>query len=303
MPLATRIANVFRWTEVEPSPLPTAAPTGLAPVMEAVWQRHVVQNRLGARLLRAATAVTVTLLLTGAIVLAFHEPRVIPQRGEVALFVHEVLHVLVFLMLYFVVFFVADAAALCVTFVGYLRRPESVWPTSTIRHFEKKLGFADARLVDHWIDMQFLAQRTKAINHLVYYPFVMLSLVLLSRSPAFDDWTMPTSGKILSAIGALIALLCAMALRQAAERTRRSGLAAVEFALMQANGRPGCAETEPGPCAPTPRQLEILRDHMVKLDRGAFATYTQQPLLKAIMLPFATLGGQQLLEYLRLANL
>jgi hypothetical protein len=295
---------MFRLNAVEPTELETRHATGLRPRIEVIWQRHIVQNRLGARLVRTTACVAVTLVLSYVVVLAFHEPRYVPQRGEFALQVHETLHVLVFAMLYFVVFFVADATALCVSFLRYLRECTCVWPDDAVGHFQKELAFEDERLVAHWIDLQFVAARTLEVNRLVYYPFIMLSLVLLSRSPAFDDWQMPLSGKLIAALGALVAVACAWALRRAAEATRRQALDEIDRALLRANGQPGCGEeNRSGPCAPTARQLELLRDHAARLQRGAFAPYSQQPVLKALLLPFATVGGSTLLEYLSLANL
>jgi hypothetical protein len=51
------------------------------------------------------------------------------------------------------------------------------------------------------------------------------------------------------------------------------------------------------------KQLEFLRGKITRLRRGAFAPYSQQPVLKALLLPFATFGGTTLLEYLSLANM
>jgi len=301
---ATRLANMFRLHEVEPAGLETRRATGLEPGVEVMWQRHIVQNRLGARLVRTAACVAVTLLLSAIVVLAFHEPRYVPQRGLFALRVHETLHVLVFAMLYFVVFFVADATALCVSFLRHLRGRTCAWPEDAVKRFERELAFQDRKIVTHWIDLQFVAARTLEVNRLVYYPFIMLSLVLLSRSPAFDDWQMPLSGKVLSGLGALVAVACAWALRRAAEATRRQALDEIDRALLRANGEPGCGEEDrAGPCAPTARQLELLREQAARLQRGAFAPYSQQPVLKALLLPFATVGGSTLLEYLSLANL
>ena len=303
---STRLANMFRRDAVEPSGLVTEHATGLSPRVEVLWQVHVVQNRLGARMTRSVVCAALTLGLSLALVLAFNEPRVVPQRGLLALRVHETLHVLVFLMLYLVVIFVADATTLCVRFLRHLRGPLCLWPQAAIRHFEQELAFVDDGLIAHWIDLQFVAARTTEINRLVYYPFILLSLILLSRSPAFDDWQMPLSGKLLALLGALVAVLCAAALRKAAESARANALAEIDKALLRANGRQECAPgaaAEGARCAPTPRQLELLRDYAANLRRGAFARWSQQPVLKALLLPFATVGGSTLLDYLSLANL
>jgi hypothetical protein len=210
----------------------------------------------------------------------------------------------VFLVLYVVVFFVVDATALCVSFMRYLWQDGRLWPEDAIRHFQAELAIPDERLVSRWIGLRLIEERTAEISQLVYYPFILLSLVLLSRSPVFDAWEMPASGKVLAACGAVVAMSCPGVLRWAAERARRVALEDIDTALLRANAQP---EPQPATGRPgggaTPRQIELLRDQVASLRRGAFAPYSQQPVLKALLLPFATLGGTSLLEYLQLANM
>lgn len=49
--------------------------------------------------------------------------------------------------------------------------------------------------------------------------------------------------------------------------------------------------------------LELLRRQIDDLHEGALAPFSQQPLLKAVLLPIATLEGTSLLDYLALANI
>jgi len=304
---STRIANIFRLDDVAPQLLPAFRRSELPDDVSKIWQRHVVQSRPGARLVRVATCVAVTLVLTAGIPLALGEARFVPARGVLSMAVHNALHVLVFLMLYMVVFFVFDAALLCTSFIHLLRDQRRMWPAPTLRSFEVKLGFSHDALTDHWIDLDFLAERTQAINRLIYHPFILLSLVLLSRSSAFDDWTMPLSGKVLAVLGALIALCGPVALRTAVERSRTAALNDLDMALIQASSdkpQPAAelgASDRPGP--PSLHQLELLKESIIRLDGGAFAPYSQQPVLKALVLPFITVGGTSLLELLRMANI
>jgi hypothetical protein len=292
------LLNIFRWSAVKPDLAPGVYATGADPRVERIWRRHAVQNKTGARLMRAIVFVLLTLLLTLAIVQAFHEGPFVPQRGPLSLHVHATLHAMVYLMLYFVVYFVADAIWLCVSFMRYLWRDGRMWPEATVRHFMAELAIPDEHLVSRWIGLQLAEQRSKEINQLVYYPFVILSLVILSRSSVFDDWQMPMSGKVLMAGAVIVSMVSAWFLRRAAEKTRRAALEDIEKALLRAKALP--EDTAP---PPTPRQLELMRDQAASLRDGAFAPYSQQPVLKALMIPFATVGGSSLLEYLQLANM
>lgn len=48
--------------------------------------------------------------------------------------------------------------------------------------------------------------------------------------------------------------------------------------------------------------LRALRERVERLHEGAFASFTQQPLLKAALLPFLTFGGSSLFDYLAMLN-
>ena len=61
-----------------------------------------------------------------------------------------------------------------------------------------------------------------------------------------------------------------------------------------------------GPQAPahgSADQLKLLRQWIEDLHEGAFAPLMQQPLLKAMLLPFVTLGGAPLADFVALASL
>ena len=274
-----------------------SAEAGMTPATLAVWKRYIAQNRTPARLLRSALCVLVVLAMAALLVLAFGEPAGAPVRGDVSTRAHLLLAVGAVVVMNFLVFYVADATLFCVRFARDLRRMSGNWPVRTIRHFEARLGTLPPRLMDHWIDLRFVAQRTRCVTGLIYYPFIVLSLLLLSRNPVFDNWRTPTAALVLAGLSSAIVLGCVVALRQTAETSRATALADVNDALMRAN-----ADRPAGAPVATP-QLELLKQQIEQLREGAFAPLLQQPLLKALALPFATFGGTALLDYVALTNL
>ncbi|MBB3176502.1 hypothetical protein [Variovorax sp. Sphag1AA] len=269
------------------------------------WGRHIVQNRLLARLVRTASCVLIAAVLSSLLVAAIGEIRFVPQRGPLSFWVHESLRVPALLMMYFLIFFVVDATVLCVRFVrGLLRlrqRQESAanWPKTTLQRFETDMRMPCDHL-ENWIDLQFVARRTAAVTGLIYYPFVVISLWLLSRSAVFDRWTLSAGTLIPAAVGAGVALGCAVALRLAAEDSHEHALDRVKDEILCASASRPTGSPAP---APTLEQLKLLQSRIEGLHEGAFAPFWQQPLLKAVLLPFATLGGSTLLDYMALANL
>ncbi|SCK56655.1 hypothetical protein VAR608DRAFT_5905 [Variovorax sp. HW608] len=300
-----KLGQVFSMRFIPPLHEHTGDVAGMTPDAVDFWGRHIVQNRLLARLVRTASCVLIAAALSSLLILAIGEVRFVPQRGGMSLLVHESLRIPALLMMYFLVFFVVDATVLCVRFVRGLLRLRRLheyaanWPEATLRRFEAQMGMPRAYL-ENWIDLQFVARRTRSVTRLIYYPFIVISLWLLSRSAVFDHWTLSVGTVVPAAIGAAVALGCAVALRLAAEDSRKHALEQVKNEILRVSGAPPSSDPDP---APTVKQLELLQSRIEDLHEGAFAPFWQQPLLKALLLPFATLGGTTVLDYMALANI
>jgi hypothetical protein len=174
------------------------------------------------------------------------------------------------------------------------------WPEDTLKKFQAELGMPRA-YIENWIDLQFIALRTASVTKLIYFPFIVISLWLFSRSTIFDHWTISISTVLPAAVGAAVALACALWLQWAAEESRTHALEQLRDEILLASAKP------PSPAArkpaPTVEQLKLLQSRIEGLQGGAFAPFWQQPLIKAVLLPFATLGGTSVLDYLAMANL
>jgi len=299
-----KLTNMFSPRSVLPQDVGDEDKYGMPRDVIDFWRRYVVQNRATARAVRTLAWAVIALLASAILLLAMRDGWYIPQRGPVSVILHRSLHWLMIAAMYFLVFFVVDATALCVKFVRDLQRRDQNWPPSTLEVFEHELQVPRAYL-DKWIDLKCVAMRTKSVTRLIYFPFIVISLFLVSRSAAFDHWYMPASGIALAILGALIALGNAVALRFAAEESRKEAVKLMRNAIMRVSGDSPRAvylgQVLP-PERPMARQLELLLARMENLDEGAFAPFWQQPLLKAVLLPFATVGGTTLLDYLSLVN-
>ena len=51
-----------------------------------------------------------------------------------------------------------------------------------------------------WIDMKYIVERTRCITQLIYFPFLTIALLAISRSQLFDHfsvhWTLPIPGPL-----------------------------------------------------------------------------------------------------------
>lgn len=268
--------------------------TALTSKSQDFWMHYIVQNRLRARLLRTAFCVAVMLVCFLLIWQASADQPLVPLRGTLTGKVHLLTIVPTVVASQFLIFFVADAAVLCVLFARGLRQHFGNWPAPTLEAFRARLGIP-VQYLDDWIDLQFLARRTRCVAKLIYLPFIVLSLMILSRSNFFDDWYAPVALHIVTAISIGVVLACALSLRRSAEASRRQAQVRLLDAALRAKGEPGGATLA--------SQLDALRSRVESLREGAFAPYSQQPLLKAALLPLLTYGGTSLFDYLTLANL
>ncbi|OEZ61778.1 hypothetical protein [Duganella sp. HH105] len=306
LPRWSRFINMFSLHLILSPDAPRARPD------EDFWRRYVVQNRIGARAMRTTACVLLAVGGSWFLLQALNDPPFIPQRGQLSLTVHQWLHCLMFIAIYFLVFFVVDATTFCVSFVRGL--PGARWPSATLLKFEHDLWMPRACLND-WIDLEFIARRTRCVTRLIYCPFIVLSLFLVSRRPIFDHWHMPVTGIVLAVLGAAISLGCAVALRYAAEAARSGAVKKLRDEIMRANGVAPAAPRRPMSSGallvnrarplepPKPAQLTLLLERIEHLHEGAFAPFWQQPLLKAVLLPFAAFGGTSMLDYMALVNI
>jgi hypothetical protein len=136
--------------------------------------------------------------------------------------------------------------------------------------------------------MQFVAKRTECIGGLIYFPFFILALMIVTRGPIFADYT--PDMLILLVYGAFSAVLlgCALLLRWTAEDSRQLAIKRIDEKMIAVR----TAANDPTFVG----QLKTLRKMVQSLDEGAFRPLSQQPLVRALLLPLGSYGGTLLLD-------
>lgn len=292
----------------EPPPLDPA--TGLRPEAEEFWRKYIYQGRLGARLCRIGTAVALYFLfaLAVAAVFGFPETAIRGVRGRT---IDAVLVLVAVLTTQFLIFSVVDATILCRQFVMAISRRRLAggqaqafdfdrvsattrWPDPTLEHFAGKLKI-DKRFVDQWVTIHVIGLRTKAVSRLIFYPYLVLSLIIIARSPIFDNWAMPVALKIILGTSVLIVTVGAILLRSAAEYARRKVVWRLSNELIPLNSANAADQH-------AAKQVEGMIAQINKYNTGSFASYLNQPVVRAILLPLGSVGGVSLLQYLTIWN-
>jgi hypothetical protein len=299
-----RVARMFSFRLTERGGGRINPDTGLKPDAELFWQKYIYQGRWWARFLRILL-VTVIYHETFRFVSESFGTPMSPLRGEpIMVLGHGIAYWTTYAM-QFLLFSVVDATVFCHQMVSSLRRKlpsrpvddpavatgreeVSRWPQKTLDHYAAKLHL-DKRYLDDWIAMHFVARRTHTVAGLVYYPFVVIALIVVSRSTVFDNWGTPLGLVLQLSCSVLIVVGCAIALRSGAEALRRAAIWRLTNAKIMLN------KDEEG--ERTGEQIDVMIDQIRDFDTGAFAPYSKQPLVRALLIPLTSFGGTALAEY------
>jgi len=112
-------------------------------------------------------------------------------------------------------------------------------------------------------------------------------LGILSRSPLFDNWVTPYPLMLVFGSSAAYAAACAFKLRHVAERARIRALDRFTYLLVHAKGEGGSPSLA--------GQIETMIKESQALHWGAFAPFTEQPVVRALLVPISSVGGMSLL--------
>ncbi len=148
-----------------------------------------------------------------------------------------------------------------------------------------------AEFLSDWLDIRMIAQRTKIVGKLIYYPSIILAIMIVARLRLFDNWDFPVGIRISYGLGFVYVCACAIMLSTAAERARLLAVNNLKEKLLRVRGA-GPQE------AHIAEQIDLTIKEIESEREGAFTPWTQHPVLKAILFPSGGFGLVALLEYL-----
>jgi hypothetical protein len=256
------------------------------------WSEYVFKGRWAARMVRVVVYTTAMFCLWHYVISPLMGHASLPWRGQRSEIVYKITSRVEIISMMAMMYLVFDATLLCLRFVKELCRSSTEWPVETKAQFENRLGL-DHQIIGKWIDLDFVAKRTRCISSLIYYPFILIALVILTRSTVFANYT--PNLKILVFQGTCLTIVfgCAVALCWAAQSMRSAAKQKLMDGIISAKGpRP----KDLGEGGSTAGQLETLLIRIDELREGAFSPLSQQPLVRALLLPAGSFGWTTLLE-------
>jgi hypothetical protein len=265
----------------------------------------------------------VFLSFAGLLFWVFGLPSV-PFRGEASSYANTLVLLFSVPLFIILVMTVFQATLHSINLITELDKSNSVWPQTLLRHWnlkpeedalprikstsssevkfnytftklQKKLYEKNKYYLNEWLDIEFIAEQTKMVGKLVYYPFIILALMIFARSKMFDNWDMPISLVIVLLSAVVLTLGSAFSLRRAAERTRKNALKNISSMKMALACQP---DSDSPANKAMEKQIDLALAKIQEIKEGAFQPLTNDPAFQAFLIPFGSFGGVALLEAL-----
>ena len=264
----------------------------------SAWRNYVNQSRVLPTVVRTLCWVALTFTLFSILWEQFGPP-LNPARGPWMHSLYQVLTQVDVFLMWFLVFLIVDVTLFCYLFVRQLSRGHSNW-NGTKALFAQKLGLDpstlpfDQKVLNDWIDLSFIGQRTSCVNSLIWYPFGVIALMIISRSSIFANF--PASAPILITQGFSLVIIigCAFLLNGVAEDARALAAQGLSDEIDKAKGQVNASGT---------LLLEHMLERVQTMQEGSFQPFLKQPVIGAILLPISSIGWTTLLEEAQLFGL
>jgi len=160
-----------------------------------------------------------------------------PLRGGAWIGFVDIASLLVSVFAYcLLAFYVVDAVRLSQRFILKLGEGATDWSPRVLNSVARERGM-DPEHVAGYLDVRFTGEQTKEVYRLVFYPGIVLIVLLGARTTLFDHWTWPPALVGVFALSAAIIFLCAFSIRRAARRVRSAALAELSSLAASFTGR------------------------------------------------------------------
>lgn len=244
---------------------------------EEAWHFYLRRHSFWPRCIRIAILVALYSAFSFCFLSLF--PRSLPPaRGEMAFQFDALVLFLSTISVMILSFYVVDAIQLNSNFIRMFAREVTRWGGKVVESTHRTPPLTEEELSPYH-EIFFVAERTQIVARLIWYPLVALSLLFVARCSFFDNWAWPVSLMVIFALNAAWPIGSAVLLRRAAEQLRDAALS--DLQLWRVRGRTDPEKRE---------MFDELIGEIRGLKKGAFAPLTEQPFVRAIIVPSGGLG-------------
>lgn len=279
----TRLCQLFCFSSIRGSSAPGAQQHVSA---KQQWSLYLYRGQPRFRWIRVLLSTALFMAVGYITINLLSGPPPVPVRSAAMAGLDKLIilgmSVLPFLLLLFTVI---DSSRNSIALMDALNQPLTEWP-ETVSGLRWRMlnehGF-HAEDLDEWLDVFLSADLTERLGNIVYFPFLIIFMLLLSRLTWFDNWTMPAGLIAIIAISAAYAIYCSANLQFAARRIKKNArehLQQRRAQVLAGNSASGSNYDLNNHLA----QIDTLIDDLDQLKRGAFRPWHQQPVIKAFLL-------------------
>jgi hypothetical protein len=253
------------------------------------WFAYLRRNQFWPRVVRVALLTFIFGLFTplaGVFLIFTKTTAAAPTRGMPAMNFHYDVATWLTIVVTVLTFYVVDSIQLNGNFIRLFARGLTIWPPLVSQRCKRIPPLTEEEL-SRYHDVLFVADRTEAVAHLIWYPLIVLALIFVGRSSLFDNWTWYPAMILLFVIIAMWAVGSAAFLRRAAEQLRDVALRNLE--LLRASIF-AADDTHKTLVEERRRKIDELIQEIRGLKKGAFAPISEQHFVRAILYNSGGLG-------------
>jgi hypothetical protein len=273
-----------------------------------LYRGYFLRAKLAYRFIRAFPVALIQLLL-GLFLMWWIELPLSPARGPVSRAADYTLFLMCFTLTVFLMAMVLDTARFCRAVLERLGDGQTIWPRDVLNREAAKFGL-DRRDLDGRMDVILVAATyTERVGQMVYYPFLVLVLLIAGQNRFFDDWN--CSLPLAVVIGVIVgySVYCAVIIRKSAERLRKAALERLDRRISESKGEDfrwskpvesrDVGWTDIVCIGNYSKKLTRLRKEIAEEKRGAFAPLLMDPAIGAVIFSAVGTGLTFLIQYLQ----
>jgi hypothetical protein len=263
--------------------------------VEYLWQQYIRKDKFGCMFWRTILLSFFYFLISKYIITTWGLPYT-PARGDKIFYLYKITLFLTIVIFIFLTFYVFDAIRIFRRFVTDFYGKDPQWEETSLSQFGWQLGMSKEALGD-WMLIRMVAKRSEVVGKLIYYPFIVWFMIFLARLHYFDNWRIPLGLAIVISLSAMIAWSSAFMLRRSAEGLRADLLNRLEKKLIAVLSAESLGKEKPE--KKRSEYIQKVMEEIKAIRRGAFAPVLQQPALQSLLVPFLSIGGVNLLDFLK----
>jgi hypothetical protein len=200
--------------------------------------------------------------------------------------------------LIFLLVIVVDSALIGNRLVTYLSRKAKEWPQKLVTEEARERGFPSGagnnavdwktqEAIEYWLKIRLVNETTLAVARLIYRPFIILLILIIAQNQLFDNWHWNIPLSVIALLSAGTAVGSAWLLQRKARSAKQDTLDALgTIASRRISGSPDDYR----------EKVERIRHDVEDMRSGAFASFWQNPVVRAVLLPLGGGGGLAALE-------